>query len=777
MRRTRPGPAGRAIRGRDRLGPRHRAVDRAGRPGAAASIRPTSSRSPRPSRRRAGSAAILAEERRPLLRELWPQLHPLPALKSTPRPQLRPGRRAARFGLAPPGRPASGRSGSPTTGCAGGSMRWSRPRRRAGRSRSRSSPCATGATSCPSGPTPAAGCKGIVHDASGSGQTLFVEPLVAVELGNAWREAQVAERAEVERILDELSAFVGANAAELRETLDALARFDLWSAKARLAAEMDGVRPETVDRPEVVLLGARHPGLSGRVVPIDIRLGDGYVALVVTGPNTGGKTVTLRTLGLLALMHQAGLHLPIEAGGRLPVFRDVFADIGDEQSVAQSLSTFSGHLRSIIRIVGGGRTRARSCCSTSSAPGPTRPRARRWPRRSSTTSSGPAPWSPRRPTTPSSRPTPTRPRRPATPRSSSTSRRSARPTASRSGCPAAARPSRSPSGSACRPTIVADARSRLSESQRRSRRRSPRSAQAEGETSDRLEQARLAEARASEALRAAQEERRAARRERDELVRAARGEAERLVAGLHEEVQATRQALERETVTARDPRCRPGPGRCRPGPAARRRGRRAGPEPVATDAHAWQLGDRARSRTGGWEGRVAALERDGRRATLETGDDAGPDRRHRPRVPRSRAARHGPLEETLAAVWPSGPSRANPVEQSPPSPAPARIVRAGRPGRRPGGPNSCPPARPDPDGRIVARPARGARRRGARAARTLPRRRLAGGPRAGHDHPRCRDRGPARCRPEHAPASIPLVVSVRPGERGEGGDGATLISL
>jgi DNA mismatch repair protein MutS2 len=193
--------------------------------------------------------------------------------------------------------------------------------------------------------------KGIVHDASGSGQTLFVEPLVAVELGNAWREAQVAELAEVERILDELSTLVAGQAPQLRETLEALARFDFWAAKARLAEEMDAIAGRDRDRPEIVMLGARHPGLSGRVVPIDIRLGDGYTALLITGPNTGGKTVTLRTLGLLSLMHQAGLHVPAETGTRLPVLLDVYADIGDEQSVAQSLSTFSGHLRSIVRIV------------------------------------------------------------------------------------------------------------------------------------------------------------------------------------------------------------------------------------------------------------------------------------------------------------------------------------------------------------------------------------------------------------------------------------------
>ncbi len=193
--------------------------------------------------------------------------------------------------------------------------------------------------------------RGIVHDQSGSGQTLFIEPLVAVELGNAWREAQLKVQAEEERILDELSALVGSQAVPLRETLDTLARFDFWASRARLAAELDGIRAET-SKQDIVLLSARHPGLSGRVVPIDLRLGDGYTALVITGPNTGGKTVALRTVGLLCLMHQSGLHIPAATGSRLPILGDVFADIGDEQSVAQSLSTFSGHLRSIVRIVG-----------------------------------------------------------------------------------------------------------------------------------------------------------------------------------------------------------------------------------------------------------------------------------------------------------------------------------------------------------------------------------------------------------------------------------------
>jgi DNA mismatch repair protein MutS2 len=114
---------------------------------------------------------------------------------------------------------------------------------------------------------------------------------------------------------------------------------------------MDAIRASTNERATVVLLSARHPGLTGTVVPIDVRIGDDYRALVVTGPNTGGKTVTLRTIGLLSLMHQAGLHVPAAAGSSLPVWRDVFADIGDEQSIAQSLSTFSGHLRRIRTIV------------------------------------------------------------------------------------------------------------------------------------------------------------------------------------------------------------------------------------------------------------------------------------------------------------------------------------------------------------------------------------------------------------------------------------------
>ncbi len=194
--------------------------------------------------------------------------------------------------------------------------------------------------------------KGIVHDQSASGATLFVEPLTVVELNNRWTEASLAAEREEERILDELSRAVEGRAEALHDSLAALARADLWMARARLSAAMDGVRPSVVED-AAELLSARHPLLGDTAVPIDLRIGDrfGYRALVVTGPNTGGKTVSLKTLGLLSLMHQAGLRVPAAEGARLPAFRRVMADIGDEQSIAQSLSTFSSHLRNVVRFV------------------------------------------------------------------------------------------------------------------------------------------------------------------------------------------------------------------------------------------------------------------------------------------------------------------------------------------------------------------------------------------------------------------------------------------
>ena len=194
--------------------------------------------------------------------------------------------------------------------------------------------------------------KGIVHDQSASGATLFVEPLTVVELNNTWTQAALDAAREEDRILEDLSRDVEGRAEQLLGSLAALARADLWIARARLGLELDGVRPQmTEDAAE--LLSARHPLLGAGAVPIDLRIGErfGYRALIVTGPNTGGKTVSLKTLGLLSLMHQAGLRVPVAEGARLPVFSRVMADIGDEQSIAQSLSTFSSHLRNVVRFV------------------------------------------------------------------------------------------------------------------------------------------------------------------------------------------------------------------------------------------------------------------------------------------------------------------------------------------------------------------------------------------------------------------------------------------
>jgi DNA mismatch repair protein MutS2 len=561
-------------------------------------------------------ATSLADERRPLLRELGREVHPLPAVRST----------LARS-FDPVGELLD--TASPRLGGLRAAVRvaYDRLRRRldalvgAELGGALQDPIVTlrnGRYVVPVKAEARSRVKGIVHDASGSGQTLFIEPLVAVELGNTWREAQAAEQEEVGRILDELSALIAVNAVALRETVDALARFDLWAAKASLAADMDATRAETADRPEVVLLSARHPGLTGRVVPIDIRIGDGYTALVVTGPNTGGKTVTLRTLGLLSLMHQAGLHIPAEAGSRLPVWRDVFADIGDEQSVAQSLSTFSGHLRRITTIVAeAGPDTLVLLDELGAGTDPTEGSAlaqalldhfiRAGAIVAATTHY--AELKAYAHTTPGARNaavefdldtlSPTYRLTIGLPGGSQ-----AFAIAERLGLPA---------------SIVADARSRLTEAQRSFEATLAAIRETEGETSEALERARSAEQRASEALRTAQEERRRARRERDEQVRAARDEAERIVAELRDELAAARRMLERETVTAVS----------LDAAIARAESIASGLPPVemATEApltepgeqRTWKVGDRARSRSGGWEGRIAALERGGRRATLEAG--------------------------------------------------------------------------------------------------------------------------------------------------------------
>ena len=198
--------------------------------------------------------------------------------------------------------------------------------------------------------------QGIVHDASNTGATLFVEPFATVELCNAWRELVLEEEGEIARILRELSASVGAVAEEVRLGSEISARLDLVLARGRLSAQMGGVRPVAGHRTgapnDVRLLNARHPLLGPDAVPVALGIGPGWTTLLITGPNTGGKTVAMKTLGLLALMHQSGLHLPADEGSSLPVFDGVYADVGDQQSIERSVSTFSSHMRRVIDILG-----------------------------------------------------------------------------------------------------------------------------------------------------------------------------------------------------------------------------------------------------------------------------------------------------------------------------------------------------------------------------------------------------------------------------------------
>jgi DNA mismatch repair protein MutS2 len=585
--------------------------------------------------------------------------------------------------------------------------------------------------------------KGIVHDASGSGQTLFVEPLVAVELGNAWREAQLAAAAEIDRILDELSALVGSQAGPLGETLDALARFDLWSAKARLAEEMDAVRAEPATRTEIVLKGARHPGLVGHVVPIDVELGTEFRALVVTGPNTGGKTVTLRTIGLLVLMHQAGLHVPADPGSRLPVLVDLFADIGDEQSVAQSLSTFSGHLRSIVRIAAAaGPATLVLLDELGAGTDPTEGSAlaqalldhflRTGALVAATTHY--AELKVYAHTTPDVRNasvefdletlSPTYRLRIGLPGGSQ-----AFAIAERLGLPTA---------------IVADARSRLSEGQQAFEETLASIRAADLATREALDRARAAEQRAGESRRAADEERRRARRERDEAVASARSDAERIVEDLRAEVHGARRRLERETVTAPalDEVVERAEARLGRLPAAA-----PAPPPVPPAAPvAWRVGARARSRTGGWEGRIVALERGGRRATLEVGGmrvtaptaDLEPATTAGGETPRASRPDGGTTEAA------SGISRLR-LER-------ARTVASSLDVRG---------ARVDEALEVVDRYLEDAS--------------LAGLERATIIHGL--GTGALRDAVRAAASAHPLVSTVRAGERGEGGDGATVVGL
>lgn len=199
---------------------------------------------------------------------------------------------------------------------------------------------------------------GIVHDVSSSGATLFIEPFAVVEAGNAVRELRLAEEREVRRVLQRLTDQLGSRADEALRSLDALAELDLISARARLARKMRAALPPAGDAESWLgqqgptrLVRARHPLLRGEVVPIDIEVGESPQGILITGPNTGGKTVALKTVGLLTLMAQAGLGVPCDEGSRIRFYPKVYADIGDEQSIEQSLSTFSSHLRNIISIL------------------------------------------------------------------------------------------------------------------------------------------------------------------------------------------------------------------------------------------------------------------------------------------------------------------------------------------------------------------------------------------------------------------------------------------
>jgi len=216
---------------------------------------------------------------------------------------------------------------------------------------------------------------GIVHDQSASGVTLFIEPLATVELNNRWRELQLEEEREVQRILAELSNLVAEEGQFIKRTVEALAELDLAFAKARYAAEIEGIEPRLAaftppqspplcrgegnmadslhPGSSIQLIKARHPLIDpAKVVPIDVHLSDDYFILVITGPNTGGKTVSLKTVGLLSLMAQCGLAIPAAEGSTISVFSNVYADIGDEQSIEQSLSTFSAHITNVINIMG-----------------------------------------------------------------------------------------------------------------------------------------------------------------------------------------------------------------------------------------------------------------------------------------------------------------------------------------------------------------------------------------------------------------------------------------
>ncbi|PKP57564.1 endonuclease MutS2 [Candidatus Atribacteria bacterium HGW-Atribacteria-1] len=192
---------------------------------------------------------------------------------------------------------------------------------------------------------------GIVHDKSDSGATLFIEPFIVVELNNLLRQLIKDEEQEILKILQRITSLIGERAQEINDSVLSLGEIDFIYARAVLADKMKAVEPKLNQNGFINLIQARHPLLQGPVVPININLGKAFNILVITGPNTGGKTVTLKTVGILTLMAQCGLHIPAAEGSEVPVFKKIFCDIGDEQSIEQNLSTFSSHMKYIVQIL------------------------------------------------------------------------------------------------------------------------------------------------------------------------------------------------------------------------------------------------------------------------------------------------------------------------------------------------------------------------------------------------------------------------------------------
>ncbi|MBU2439516.1 endonuclease MutS2 [bacterium] len=192
---------------------------------------------------------------------------------------------------------------------------------------------------------------GIVHDKSDSGATLFIEPFIVVELNNLLRQLIKDEEQEILKILQRITSLIGERAQEINDSVLSLGEIDFIYARAVLADKMKAVEPKLNQNGFINLIQARHPLLQGPVVPININLGKAFNILVITGPNTGGKTVTLKTVGILTLMAQCGLHIPAAEGSEVPIFKKIFCDIGDEQSIEQNLSTFSSHMKYIVQIL------------------------------------------------------------------------------------------------------------------------------------------------------------------------------------------------------------------------------------------------------------------------------------------------------------------------------------------------------------------------------------------------------------------------------------------